>query len=394
MRYCVKILAMLLSVLLLCGCWSRRELDTIAIVTGLGIDNTDKEGEIALTVEIEKPAPPQGGGAGGEGGGGSGAQYLNITNQGSDLFSVVRDYNSEVGRKLYFPHNQVVIFGEEFAKLGIRNQIDFLLRDHETRLNVQVLVAKGKAEEVLNSPELLEGAPAVDIVNMIESQKNTSEAPDIDLLHLLSALTSATTAPIAPMVSLEKDGDASKIIVAGTAVFQGDHLVGEFNGAETRGMLWMMDKMGSGVLNFKHDDGTISLEIIKAKTKIETNFKPDGTPAVKAEVKVSCNLGSQSGIIDQTSEESLKALEKRADEIIKAEMEYTLALAKDMGTDVYGFGNKFHQYHPKEWKEMEGKWNELFKALEVEITVKTSIQGTGRMTKPAYPDMTPPEDKK
>ena len=393
MRYCVKIIAILLSVLLLCGCWSRRELDTIAIVIGLGIDNADKEGEVALTVEIEKPAPPQGGGSGGSGGG-SGAQYLNITNKGSDIFTIVRDYNSEIGRKLYFPHNQVVIFGEEFAKLGIRNQIDFLLRDHENRLNVQVLVAKGKAQEIMNSPELLEGAPAVDIMNMIESQKNTSEAPDIDLLNLLSALTSATTSPIAPLVSLEKEGEESKIIVAGTAVFKGDRLVGEFNGAETRGMLWMMDKMGSGALNFKHDDGTVSLEIVKTKTKVKVGFKPDGSPIVKVEVKPNCNLGSQSGIIDQTSEESLKALEKRADEIIKAEMEYTLTKAKSLGTDVYGFGSKFHQHYPKKWKEMELKWDDLFKALEVEVTVKTSIQGVGRMTKPAYPDMTPPEDKK
>ncbi|SDM99647.1 Ger(x)C family spore germination protein [Acetanaerobacterium elongatum] len=377
----IRIAAILLSLLLLCGCWNRRELDTMSIVLGCGIDKGEKPGEINLICQIEKPSP-----AGGEGGAGApAAKFLNVVNKGTDVFTILRDCNSQLGRKLYFPHNQVLIFGEDFAKEGIRKQLDFFLRDPETRMTVMVFVAMGKASEAMNQPTVMEGAPVIDIVNMLQSQENTSEAPQIEVLDLLTALISPTTSAVAPLVSIEKDGDKTKSVVAGTGIFKGDKLVSALNGVETRGFLWVKGKVKSGIINFPFMDGDVSLEIIKAKSKVKPILLPDGTPMVKVEVTETSNLGAQNSMIDMSSVEMMNMLENRSAEVIKSEILYTLQKTKVLGTDIYGFGDLFHQHYHKEWKAMEDKWKDLYRDLKVEVTVKTQLNATGKVTRPAYP---------
>ena len=382
-RHCgVRIAAILVSLLLLCGCWNRRELDTMSIVLGCGIDKGEKPGEISLTCQIEKPSPAGGGGAGG---GAPAAQFLNVSNKGTDLFSILRDSNSQVGRKLYFPHNQVLILGEDFAKEGIRTQLDFFLRDPETRTTVMVFVAMGKASDIMNQPTVLEGAPVIDIVNMLQAQENTSEAPHIQVLDLLTALISPTTSAVAPLVSIEKDGDKTKVVVAGTGIFKGDKLVSALNGVETRGYLWVKGKVKSGIINFPFMDGDVSLEIIQAKSKVKPVLLPDGTPMVKVEVTEIGNLGAQNSMIDMSSVGMMGQLEHRAAEVIKSEILYTLQKTKVLGTDIYGFGDLFHQHYHKEWKTMGEQWKDLYRDLKVEVTVKTQIKSSGKLSKPAYP---------
>lgn len=375
----VRIAAILLSVLMLCGCWNRRELDSMAIVLGCGIDKGEKPGEVVITCQIEKPSPPTGTGEG------AAQKYLNIINSGTDAFTVFRDYNSQLGRKLYFPHNQILIFGEDFAKEGIRTQLDFFLRDPEPRLTTLVFVAMGKATDIMNLPTVLEGAPVLDVSNMLESQENTSESPRVQLLDLLTALVSPTTSAVIPLVSIEKFGDKDKAIVAGSGIFKGDKLVSALNGVETRGYLWVTGKVKSGIINFPFMDGSASLEIIKAKSKVQPVLLPDGTPIIKVEVTETSNLGAQNSMIDFSSEEMMEELEKRSAEVIKSEILYTLQKTQVLGTDIYGFGDMFHQHYSKEWKTMKDNWGTLYRELKVEVTVKTALKATGTTTKPAYP---------
>ena len=51
--------------LLICGCWSRKELETLAFVTTVGIDKAEEPGKIKVTlqmVDTTKIRPPGGGG--------------------------------------------------------------------------------------------------------------------------------------------------------------------------------------------------------------------------------------------------------------------------------------------------------------------------------------------
>ena len=44
----------------LIGCWSRRELDTLSIISAIGIDKSEEDGKLSVTFQIIKPSALKG----------------------------------------------------------------------------------------------------------------------------------------------------------------------------------------------------------------------------------------------------------------------------------------------------------------------------------------------
>lgn len=59
-----------------------------------------------------------------------------------------------------------------------------------------------------------------------------------------------------------------------------------------------------------------------------------------------------------------------------------LKKAKELNSDIFGFGEAVHENYPNEWKHIENNWDEIFKKLDVEVMVDSNLQRTGRITKP------------
>ena len=94
---------------------------------------------------------------------------------------------------------------------------------------------------------------------------------------------------------------------------------------------------------------------------------------------------------DQTGEENLAdpgvrlALEQSMSGIIRDEVENAFARAKELGADVYGFGNRIHEEHPDRWAGLEEDWQDTFRTAELELEIDARIRSTGRLVEPAYP---------
>lgn len=382
MRYSARLFVIVFCTLLLCGCWDRRELNTIGIVAGVGLDMGDRPGEIKMTVQLDNTSAST---PGGNGGGGEEDPFINMTNQGSEVFSLIRDYNSVVTRKLYFPHNELILLGEDLAKTETIAFLDFFLRDPECRMNVRLMVVKGTAEEALKTKPFLEQIPAIDLAGIVETQaNNTAETPDVTLFdYFISRITPGQT-PITPLIKIEEFTEGEVAVVAGSAVFLDGRMVGELNGVETRGTQWTMGNVKSCVVNVQGSDGTVAIEVRKATSKITPVIKADGTPMVKVKIDVLASLGSQQGLVNQALPVTLKYLEDMLTKDILAEAKLSLALAQDMRSDIYGFGQKFSRYYPNEWDELKDNWSSLFASLEVEFEVSCKVSSSGMITRPAY----------
>ncbi|MGE4485927.1 MAG: Ger(x)C family spore germination protein, partial [Oscillospiraceae bacterium] len=118
MKKFIVILASILMMSTISGCWSYHELRDYAIVMGIGIDKGSTENikvtaQIALASKIKSNSKD--GGDGGEA-----KAYWNIESEGETIFKVFRDFTHQSGRKLYLPHNKVAIFSREIAEEGIR----------------------------------------------------------------------------------------------------------------------------------------------------------------------------------------------------------------------------------------------------------------------------------
>jgi len=366
------------------GCWNRRELNNLALVFGVALDKGKTPGILNMTVEVVKPEAIKAGTQEGGKEGGGGTPYLHISSAGPTDFSTIRNFTFESSRKLFFAHNKIIVFGEELAKEGIIPYLDLFLRNHEPRRTSWVLVAKGRGEEILDTVPGIEKTPAMNISKLVENRKATSEATGVDLHEFATRLISATTAPVMPLIEVGHEGKTRIPLLSGTAVFKKDKMVGTLDKKETRGMLWVIGEVGSGVLVVPAPGGKgkVSLEIIRASSKITPEIK-NGNLIIKVAVKEEGNLGDQSSSLNLTEPAFFTSLERRQAEAIREEILAAVKKAKKYNSDIFGFGEAVHRSYPQAWKDIEKKWDQHFPQIQVVVEVEARLRRIGLITQPS-----------
>ncbi|HEX3028720.1 MAG TPA: Ger(x)C family spore germination protein [Clostridia bacterium] len=374
----------------LSGCWSKRELNELSIVTGIGIDKADGPENILVTAQIVKPAdikkPSK------DGNGGSDKAFWNIKTSSQTVFDAIREFTHETSNKLYVAHTQVIIFGKDIAPEGVQKYLDFFMRSHETRPTTIILVSDSTAGEVLDVKPETEKLPAMNIAKLAKNQGLlTAHAIPVNLQEFTARLLSKTTSPIAPIVTVTNTNGKKTLHVEGTAVFKKDKMAGTLSPDETRGLLWITGKVKSGDIDLDLPDGKATMEIVGSEGKVTPQIK-NNKPYVSIYIKASTNM------VNQTSKENLATmpgfsrLKKYQEDVIKDEIRAVLKKAKGMNTDIFGFGDIFKKKFKSKWKTMEDNWDKEFPDLQVEIKIESKIQASGLIIRPAVPESQPEKE--
>jgi spore germination protein KC len=380
-------LLMILS-LLLSGCWSKRELNELAIVAALGIDKVDNELDITVQVvdpgEISSKQPTSGR-----------SPVITYHSRGKTVFEAIRKMTTLTARKLYFSHLQIVVLGDELAKEGIGKPLDLISRDHEFRNDFDVIVAlDSTAEEVLNVLTPIEKVPANKMLNSLKtSEKTWGTTQSIKIDELINTLNNKETSVVISAIEIHGDKSAGKdqsnvkkskasviLKYAGLAVFKEDKFIGLLSEDDSRSLGFLKDKIDSTIeILACPKGGTLSTEITHSKTKIKGKFK-NGSPKINVSIDVNQNVGEVECNIDLTKEKSIHLVNKKTEELIKKRIEETIkTVQQDYRVDIFGFGAALHRSNPKEWKKIKKDWLTIFQELPVKVEVHVNTQGLGTM---------------
>lgn len=377
----IFILCILLSSILT-GCWNRRELSTLAIVQALGIDVTE-DNQVSISAQILIPSQVK------AGSGSNGKGVWVVSSTGETVFDAIRNASLKTERRLFFPHSNVVVFGEETAKKGLTPLLDFLRRDPEITKGAYVFIAKGKAEHILLGEHEQEKIPGVAIEHLAKTTVLTSRLPEITLKDLLESLSSKTSSSVVPIIETQKKnekGTSKEVVVLdNTAIFKKDKLIGRFDPTETRGLLWLLGEVKSGIIVVKsplEETKNVSLEIIRASGQLKPEITEDQQLKMTVEVKVEGNLGEQMSQVKLAEPEPFQELEKRQALAIEEEIYAALNKAQAWGVDIFNFGEEFHRKYPQEWPELEKNWEEEFPEIEVSLEVFSRLREVGLTTSP------------
>ncbi|GCL74801.1 hypothetical protein PN4B1_47830 [Paenibacillus naphthalenovorans] len=232
---------LIISILVLTGCWGRSELKDVGIVAAVGIDVKD-ENKFEATTQVVKPGEVKKNK--------SGAVLVNSAT-GFTVFEAVRDLIIKGGKKQIWHHINAYIIGEEAAKTGVRPRIDFLARDHEPRFRMNVFVTKGKAKDLLNMKSNINPIPAAAMQLALEEQESLAKAPKVELHDFIQKLMEPYEDPYLPIIRNGKQN----FEIFGTAVFKDDKMVGELNSKETRGMLRVVGEVQGGLQVIQYKPG-------------------------------------------------------------------------------------------------------------------------------------------
>lgn len=392
-QYLVYPVIILSCIICLAGCFDRRELDTLGIVMGVAVDKAATEGDMELTVQMANPAEQSSKSKskgktakGNEGSGDTAKPYINVSDTGKNSNYIIREMQHKMSRRIYVAHSQVIVIGKDQAKVGVRDCLDFFARAAEARMTLTMFVAKEKAKDILDHMPEFEKLPSVELSKIIKDQKITSNAPLITEFEFIKAMISKTTAPVAPMVEVIEDNDKTRLKVSGCAVFKGSRMVGEFDNKQARGLLFVQSKVKTGVLLVSVQDTTATIEIREAKSKVEPILYTNGMTEINVDIDATLGLGDQSGTLNLSSLENELEFLDASQTAIKDEIQSAVDKSKELNADVFGFGEYLNRKYPDQWKDMKDHWNELYKNIKVNITVKAKGDGSGRIVRPLIPE--------
>jgi spore germination protein KC len=366
------------------GCWDSRELDTLFIVTGLGLDASGKPDEVDVNVQIVKIAGGSSSSGGQQSSGGSsggsidGGNSILLGASGKSVLAAVSTLRHESTRTLFLHHNQMIVFGKELAQSGVQKYLDFFLRDEETRMETLVLVSDDKAKDVLSAELDQDKLSGVAVSRIMRQFSTISIYLSVNMLNLVSKLLQKTTAPTLPIVKVIKDGQKTKLDISKMAVFKGDRMVGELNWDEITGYLWTMGEINDGTLEIANEKGTVAMNILQVKSNSVPVIEKDGRAGVILNIDTVLDIEELNGFRDMELKDLYVMLIQEATKTIEQRVNVTFDKTQQMGSDIYGYGGLFHIKYPRQWKNIEQQWDMIYPSLQLALNVNVQISGTGK----------------
>jgi spore germination protein KC len=375
------------------GCWSRYEIESLAIVGGIGIDKVKENGQekFQLTLNILRPGLVQGGAAGPRSGPGK-PIYWRMMATGDTLIEAEKNFSLRASRRIFFGQTRFVIIGEKVAKEEMRSIIDYLHRTPGIRFRILLLATRGMASEMMVNYSELENTIAgqINAIAAITSFK-VSKIKIENLIEVTDKLVTPGIEPVIARISIletpptEPGGTPLKVfLIDGGGVIKGGALTGWMDDNETMGYMFVTGKVEEGVLPIKYENSekpNASIIITRSSSKVKMTVNGDIATA-NVRIKAEGDLGEIYVPDKIATPEKIRDLEKYFQKAIEAEIAKSVNKAKELNADIFGFGEELYRSNPKEWKKIKGRWYEIFPNIKVVTNVTAHIRRTELLSNP------------
>jgi len=367
---------LVLSSLILTGCWSKMEMTERAFVIAIAADRGEN-GKIELTFQIYKPTSQFGAPSVQD----EKSAFINITLEGSSIFNIVRNNATITGRRSQFSHIQIILISEEAAKEVLEGLLDFFYREPEMRLNAPVMITKGKARDYLFGNPMIENT----IGSQINKQLNVSarlagKTVKTSLLDLAFQLKNESRSAMMPYLMTEQT--YGQRIVQGIALIKKDKMVHWVDPEKAEYLLMLANKYKYGVLEIpciphSSDPRMETFEVLKAST----NMKPviqESRVSVQFDVRIEGSIGE----LVCTSIRDLKDEQKFVEKMelyVEEQMESVMNILQQQGVDGIGIGHRLSLRHPSRWKMIRQEWDDMYPQIPVDIRVKINNESSKMM---------------
>lgn len=422
----VKRISLLLIVCLFVGavataCFDAVEVDdeVYALVLGLDKGVTNK-----IRVTIQYPTyKSSGGGSGGGGGqeknkGGMGgsneAPGANIhTIEAPSILEALDMYGMAISRRVSLMHMKNLILSEDFAKEGIQPYLAPLARYRQARRVVNIAVVKGSAQAYIQDNTSNIGESLSKAMEMMSVQAdNTSFFPRVTFYNFYTALLStyeqgytaysgindfkqlpAEQQKTEPPLNLDNGYEPGKIPrsgvakreFAGTAVFNGDKMIGSLNSEETRYFLMITGKFKRGLIDIQDEEApeyVIPMDFRLSRKPVVKGYFKKGRPVISVGLELEADIGSIQSRINYEDRNKIEKLNEKAENYIQGKITQVIGKVQHKyKSDIFGFGQKMAGYFPtiEEWEKFN--WVSHFQEAGINVKVNVNIRRTGLMWK-------------
>ncbi|MGN7455702.1 Ger(x)C family spore germination protein [Paenibacillus pasadenensis] len=387
MRKRMRICLVLSCLLLLSGCWSRRELNDLLVVLGMGIDWVD--GQYLVSFQVVNPSEISS-----KTKGASRAPGTLYQGRGNTIFEAARSLTTQAPRLMYLGHLQLFVLSEEIARRGVASVIDSPLRDNEARMDYNVVIARGAtAAEILDLYTPLERLPTYSMQQSLRtSERSWAPTVAVTMSDMINKLSDDGQQLVLTGIEIEgsrkQAGRPSNLTgfrpaasynYRGIGAFKGDKLIGWLNEKESKGFTDLTDNLDSTSIELPcSPTGYTGIEVTSSVTRLMPRLR-DGKPEFLVKIWAQGDVVENAcSMVDFNRDATFVDLEKRSENIVRSNAEAAIRWAKRHETDVLGFGSALAKKHPAYWERARDDGNSSgFSQAAIVFDIDVVIRKTG-----------------
>lgn len=337
--------------------------------------------------------------------------YTYISIDAPSSLSGANMINTALSRKVNFMHTKIFVVSEDLAREGIGDILNAFLRFGQLRMITQLVIVKGSAREFIKNNKLVIGKSLPKTEEDIMNQEANAGLIDNigigEIVGQMKLLTMQATAPLAKLNDFSNQdygednpgqlkstgnyyagelprtgGDKAEYI--GSAIFDGDKMVGELSGDETRMKLIASGEFQRAFITIEDPmkEGVPETFDVRQQKPPDIKVTLNGdSPIIDLKVFLEGDLIALRTNINYESKELKPVLENALEKYIKTEIERTIDKCKKLNCDVFAFGNEAIKKFAtiQEWEAYN--WKSHFKNAEVNVEVRFILRRTGTQIK-------------
>ncbi|OLO37931.1 hypothetical protein BTR23_13430 [Alkalihalophilus pseudofirmus] len=370
-------LMILLTFLLLTGCWDAKNLELMYYIHSLGFDYKDGQFEIyAQIINFQAMA------TGGEGTQAGGSLSFVGYGKGETAVEALHELYSHTDRRILWGHVSSIVMTQRALQQedGILKMHDLLSRYDENRHTVWIFGTTDSPAEILTTPLVLNISPIFSFLGEpSESYDQSSLVEPIRLHRLLSLMYEpgqTTIFPILDTVDSMWFEDEEKLLkslkIVGAGFLEGETFQGFLLGDDIKGMPWMNESTVRKALVLKPDGEPIGTVIIR-------DPKVNITPKVQADqVTFDVEVELIANPVELFDDITVPEVQKQVAHLIEEDIRYTYQKGVEKDIDVYQLSHTLYKKSPNLWREsiVDGKLPLTPDSLgEVKVNVKVVKTG-------------------
>lgn len=352
-----------LLITLLCGCSGGGELHEKFIIQGIAVDKDGEKYKLtAQAYDFQTPKDEK-------------EPSIRVVEvSGATLLEALENIKKKTSLNPVYSQNMIILMGEDVAKSGVNNFIDFFIRHCETRPKVKLCVCSGTASEVIKSKDGDKPVKAQNIHDLIPDELGS------DVMHFVGDICGKISDPYVAWLGLNKNNNSKEIVFKGVGLFRDDILYDFLENEDAFGFM-----IFKGIPNFsscvvKNERfGEVTCSTTGSSVSITPEITENSYPIFK--IKINADMSAfafDSDYKTNASESDIKALEKDIESKLSGIYGSVLEKITSANIDALGFGKVLRNSHPEYFKKISDDWKNIISKCKYETAQEVKLSITGK----------------
>ena len=361
------------------GCWNYTELNDLAIVKGVSIDQ--EEDNYIVNYMISNASSEKGSSKD------SSPQTALIEGKGKTISEAISEIKLISPKKIYIGHMLVYVISEAVAKNSLTEATDYFFRNNNSKRSFQVVIAKDtKAKDTLKILSPLDSFPSDNIAKNLATAESfsgyVSNSAFVSFIRKIKEDGIDASANGITIIGSTEKGSSEENLKSSSidnyvkieplAIFKKDQLVAWTDQDVSKGINIFLSAVQELKLTIPYKDGYFSFKITNIKSS--SDFKINDNITFDFKIKATSNIEEMTIYIDTKKEDNIKLLEELINNEIKRILHKTTQFIQEKQSDAIGLGYRIYINDYQNWLNLKTNWNEThLPKVKVNFEVKTTL---------------------